>query len=356
MRIPPKDAEPATRAANAAMRSALPFEDRRDFTDVRRGLIAELPDGVVRAASGQVVWSLREYDFLDAGEAPATVNPSLWRMARLNRAAGLFQVTDRVYQLRGLDLANMTIIEAADGIIVIDTLTTCEVARAGLELYYAHRPRRPIVAVIYTHSHADHFGGVKGIVLADEAAAGRVAIIAPDGFMAAIGGENVLAGLAMSRRAQFQFGGLLPKGTRQQVDAGLGKTTARGTVSLIAPNDLIREPVETRIIDGVEFVFHLAPETEAPAEMHIHLPQLRVLDMAENATRHLHNFIPLRGAVARDPRVWSHYLAQAIDLFGDKTDVLIGQHHWPTWGGENVVAFLAKQRDLYKHIHDRRCG
>ncbi|HTT81468.1 MAG TPA: alkyl sulfatase dimerization domain-containing protein, partial [Stellaceae bacterium] len=351
--IMPKDAEPATRAANTAVRAALPFEDRRDFADARRGLIAELPEGIVRAASGNVVWNLRDYDFLDAEEAPATVNPSLWRMARLNRVGGLFHVTDRVYQLRSIDIANMTIVEGDSGIVVIDTLMTCDIARAGLELYYAHRPRRPIVAVIYTHSHIDHFGGVKGIIAADDAAAGRVAVIAPDGFMEAVGGENVLAGLAMARRAQYQFGTLLPAGERQHVDAGIGKGFARGVQSLIAPTDLIKQPIETRTLDGIDFVFHLAPETEAPAEMHIHLPQLRVLDMAENATRHLHNFIPLRGAVARDPRMWSHYLAEAIDLFGAETDILIGQHHWPTWGQSNVLAFLAKQRDLYKFIHDQ---
>jgi alkyl sulfatase BDS1-like metallo-beta-lactamase superfamily hydrolase len=351
--ILPKDAEPATRAANAAVRAALPFEDRRDFTDARRGLIATLPGGIARAASGQVIWRLSDYDFLDAEEAPATVNPSLWRMARLNREAGLFHVTDRVYQLRSLDIANMTIVETDNGLVIIDTLMTCEIARAGLELYYAHRPRRPIVAVIYTHSHIDHFGGVKGIISVQDVAAGRIPVIAPNGFMEAVGGENVLAGLPMTRRAQYQFGTLLPTGERQQVDAGIGKGFARGTVSLIAPTDLIEAPIETRVIDGVEFVFHLAPETEAPAEMHIHLPNLRVLDMAENATHHLHNFIPLRGSLARDPRIWSHYLAEAIELFADKSDVLIGQHHWPTWGRDNIVAFLSRQRDLYKYIHDQ---
>jgi alkyl sulfatase BDS1-like metallo-beta-lactamase superfamily hydrolase len=351
--IPPKDAEPSTRAVNAAVRAALPFEDRRDFTDARRGLIATLPEGIARAASGQIIWRLSDYDFLDAEEAPATVNPSLWRMARLNREAGLFHVTDRVYQLRSIDIANMTIVETYNGIVIIDTLMTCEIARVGLELYYAHRPRRPIVAIIYTHSHVDHFGGIKGIVSTEDVAAGRIAIIAPDGFMEAVGGENVLAGLPMLRRAQYQFGTLLPTGERQQVDAGIGKGFAHGTVSLIAPTDLIKAPIETRVIDGIEFVFHLAPETEAPAEMHIHLPKLGVLDMAENATHHLHNFIPLRGSMARDPRIWSHYLAEAIELFGGKSDVLIGQHHWPTWGRENIVAFLSRQRDLYKYIHDQ---
>ena len=353
MTAPPKPASAATAAANRAVRGALPFDDTRDFANARRGLIAELPEGIAKDAAGRVVWNLADWNFLAAEEAPDEVNPSLWRLARLNRAAGLFEVVPRVYQLRGLDLANMTIVEGDSGLIVIDTLTTCEVARAALDLYYAHRPRRPVVAVIYTHSHGDHFGGVKGVVSAEDVAAGRVAVIAPDGFMAAVGGENVLAGLPMARRAQFQFGTLLPRGIRQQVDAGLGKTTARGTLSLIAPTVHIVEPRETRVIDGVEFVFQLAPETEAPAEMHIHLPRLRVLDMAENACPLLHNFIPLRGAVARDPRVWSRYLAEAIELFADGTDVLIGQHHWPVWGRDNVVAHLAKQRDLYKHIHDQ---
>src|SRR5215469_5383972 len=222
-RVPPKDAETATRAANAAVRAALPFADRRDFADARRGLVAGLPDGIARAASGQVIWRLGDYDFLDVEEAPATVNPSLWRMARLNREAGLFHVTDRVYQLRSLDIANMTIVETDNGLVIIDTLMTCEIARAGRDLYYAHRPRRPIVAFIYTHSHIDHFGGVKGIASAEDVAAGRVPVIAPNGFMEAVGGENVLAGLPMTRRAQYQFGILLPTGERQQVDAGIGK-------------------------------------------------------------------------------------------------------------------------------------
>ena len=349
----PKDAEPATRRANAAVLERLPFDDRRDYAEARRGFIATLPDGTVRNAAGTVLWNLRDYDFLAADEAPPTVNPSLWRMAQLNLVSGLFKVVDRVYQIRGFDIANMTIIEGDSGLIIIDPLTTCEVARAGLELFCAHRPKKPVVAVIYTHSHMDHFGGVKGVITAEDVRAGKVAVLAPDGFMEAVGGENVLAGLPMARRAQFQFGPLLPKGPRQQVDAGLGKGVARGTLSLIAPTDLIRAPTESRTIDGIEFTFQLAPETEAPAEMHIHLPGQRVLNMAENATRHLHNFIPLRGAVVRDPRVWSKYLAEAIELFGDKSDVLIGQHHWPTWGQAEIVAFLAKQRDLYKYLHDQ---
>ena len=349
----PKQAEPATVAANAAVLDNLPFDDTRDFEDVRRGFVATLDDPVIRNARGAPVWNLKAYDFLANEMAPPEVNPSLWRIARLNMAHGLFEVCAGVYQVRGLDLANMTIIEGDSGVIVIDPLTAAETAQAALELYYAHRPRRPVVAVIYSHSHTDHFGGVKGVASGEDVAAGRIQVIAPDGFMEAVGGENVLAGNAMLRRAQFQFGALLPPGTRGQVDAGLGKAVARGATGLIAPTTLIVEPVETHIIDGVEMLFHLAPGTEAPAEMHMFMPKGGVLNMAENATRHLHNFCPLRGAVVRDPRMWAHYLAEAREMFGDTVEVMIGQHHWPTWGRQAIADFLAQQRDLYKYVHDQ---
>lgn len=347
-----KDAEPATRAANEALLKELPFEDRADYEESRRGFVAELPGGKI-VSRGGLIWNLGAYEFLDGPNAPPTINPSLYRMAQLNMASGLFKVVDGVYQLRGLDIANMTVIEGKDGLVLIDPLTTIEAAAAALELYYAHRPKKPVKAVIYSHSHSDHYGGVKGVISDEDVATGRVAVIAPDGFMEAVGGENVLAGNAMTRRAMFQFGLLLPAGPRGQVDAGLGKGIARGRVSLIAPTLVIKQPVETHVIAGVEIVFHLAPGTEAPAEMHMFLPKGGVLNMAENATRHLHNFCPLRGSVVRDPRMWAFYLADAIERFGDRTEVLIGQHHWPTWGREKIVDFLARQRDLYKHVHDQ---
>ncbi|MBL0898037.1 MAG: MBL fold metallo-hydrolase [Reyranella sp.] len=348
-----RDAEPATRAANQAMAARLPFADTADFEAAKKGLIAPVPDGVVKTGGGTVLWNLGEYAFIDGELAPATVNPSLWRMARLNLANGLFKVTDRLYQLRGFDIANMTVIEGDTGLILIDPLTTAEVARAALEHYRSHRPKKPVVAVIYTHSHIDHYGGVRGVVDEADVKAGKVEVIAPAGFMEAVSGENVLAGAPMSRRAQFQFGTMLPRGPRGQVDAGLGKSVARGTPGLIAPTLSIEKSVEEHTIDGITIVFQLAPETEAPAEMHMFYPQLGVLNMAENACPLLHNFIPLRGAVARDPRVWAKYIGDAIAMYGPKTEVLIGQHHWPTWGRAKVLDYLEAQRDLYKHIHDQ---
>jgi len=348
-----RDAEPATKAANAAMAAPLPFSDVDDFEAAKRGLIAPVPDGMVRTASGTVLWNLGEYAFIDGELVPSTVNPSLWRMARLNMANGLFKVTERLYQLRGFDIANMTVIEGASGLILIDPLTTAEVSRAALEHYFAHRPKRPVVAVIYTHSHIDHYGGVRGVIDEADVKAGRVAVIAPAGFMEAVSGENVLAGLPMMRRAQFQFGSMLPRGPRGQVDAGLGKGVARGTPGLIAPSRSIVQAVEEHTIDGVRIVFQLAPETEAPAEMHMFYPELGVLNMAENACPLLHNFIPLRGAVARDPRIWAKYIGDAIAMYAPHTEILIGQHHWPVWGRAAIVDHLEAQRDLYKHIHDQ---
>ena len=348
-----KPASAATQAAQQAVLEQLPFADRADFEQAQRGLVAPLPDGVVKNQRGAAMWDLPAYDFLNQDPAPDTVNPSLWRMAQLNMNNGLYKVCDRVFQLRGVDLANMTIIEGDSGLIIIDPMTTADVGRAGLDLYLAHRPHKPVVCVIYSHSHVDHYGGVMGVTTVEDVANGTVMVIAPDRFMEELAGENVLAGNAMNRRAQFQFGGLLAKGPRGQVDAGLGKVTARGRITLIAPTMVIVEDTERHTIDGVEIDFQLAPESEAPAEMHMFLPQFGVLNLAENATRLLHNFIPLRGSLVRDPRIWSRHISDALGLFGDQTDILIGQHHWPTWGRAAVRTYLEQQRDLYKYIHDQ---
>jgi alkyl sulfatase BDS1-like metallo-beta-lactamase superfamily hydrolase len=349
----PCDASPVTRAQNQAVREALPFADTQDFDDARHGFLATLPEVEIKNAQGRVVWSLREYAFLTEVEAPPTVNPSLWRQARLNMHHGLFQVTGRVYQIRGFDVSNMTILEGDRGLVVIDPLISTETARAGLDLYAAHRGRRPVTAVIYTHSHVDHYGGVRGVVDEAEVRAGRVEVIAPHRFMEEVVSENVLAGTAMVRRGQFQFGATLPRGPRGQVDAGLGKGTSRGTVTLIPPTRSIVEPIEIHRIDGIEIVFQLAPQTEAPAEMHMFYPELRALNLAENATHNLHNVYPIRGAQVRDANAWAKYLNAALDRFGYDADVAFAQHHWPVWGTARVRDFLGAQRDLYKYLHDQ---
>jgi alkyl sulfatase BDS1-like metallo-beta-lactamase superfamily hydrolase len=348
-----RDAEPATRAANEAFVKALPFSDRTDFDDAKRGFIATLPDGVIAGPGPKPAFDTKLYAFLGKDQVPASVNPSLWRQAQLNAVNGLFKVTERVYQVRGLDISNMTIIEGDSGLILIDPLLSNETAKAALALYLTNRPAKPVAAVIYTHSHADHFGGAKGVISAEDAAAGKVKVIAPDGFMEHAVAENVIAGNAMTRRAQYQFGTALPVGERAQIDTGLGKALSKGTISLIPPNDLIKQPYETRNVDGVEIEFHLVPGSEAPSEMIMYFPQFKLLNMAEDATHNMHNLYTLRGAEIRDGRLWSRYIDEAIIRYGDRTDAVIAQHHWPMWGNDRIVAFLKKQRDLYKFIHDQ---
>ncbi|MGE0768616.1 MAG: alkyl/aryl-sulfatase [Hyphomicrobiaceae bacterium] len=349
----PKDATATTCRHNASLLDALPFGDTQDFADAARGHIATLPEVEIRNDRGRVVWSLREYAFLAQPHAPDTVNPSLWRQARLNMHNGLFQVTDRIYQVRGFDISNMTIIEGQRGLIVIDPLVSTETARASLELYWAHRGRKPVTAVIYSHSHVDHYGGVRGVIDEADVLAGNVTVIAPDRFLEEVTAENVIAGLPMSRRAQFQFGATLFRGPRGQVDAGLGKITSRGSVTLIPPTQVIRQPVEAHTIDGVEVIFQLTPDTEAKAEMHMFFPGLKALNLAENATHNLHNVYPIRGAQVRDALAWAKYLNEARDAYAPKADVVFAQHHWPVWGNGRVLDFLAKQRDGYKFLHDQ---
>ncbi|KIQ24240.1 hypothetical protein RT97_25105 [Variovorax paradoxus] len=351
--IAPKPPEAATLKANADMARTLPFANRQDFEDAMRGFIGTVPDALVPGAGPRPAWSMKPYDFLKASEPADTVNPSLWRQAQLNAIHGLFRVTDRVYQVRGFDIANMTIVEGDTSLIVIDPLLTAETARAALALYYQHRPKKPVGTVIYTHGHADHFGGVKGVASEADVAAGKVQVIAPSGFMETAVAENILAGNAMSRRSQYQFGSLLPPGARGQVDTGLGKALARGTITLIAPTSTIDKATEERTIDGVQFVFQLVPGSEAPSEMLMYLPQFRVLNMAEDVTHTMHNLYTIRGAEVRDGNLWAKYIDQARVAFGDRTDVLIAQHHWPTTGQGRIADLLKKQRDMYKFINDQ---
>jgi alkyl sulfatase BDS1-like metallo-beta-lactamase superfamily hydrolase len=350
----PKEAEPATKAANAAVLKALPFIDRRDYEEARRGFVAALPEGIIKNTQGRVVWNLKDYEFLKQTEAPPTVNPSLWRQAQLNLNNGLFKVTEGIYQIRGFDISNMTIIEGKTGLIIVDPLICLEVAGAGMDLYYHHRPKRPVVAVIYTHSHVDHWGGVKGVAGDADVRAGKIQVIAPSGFMEYAVSENIIAGNAMTRRSLFQFGPILTKGEKSQVDAGLGKTTSMGgTVTLIAPTDVIQKNMEKRVIDGVEIIFQLASGAEAPAELHMYFPQFKVLNMADNVCQGLHNLLPFRGAEVRDALAWSKYISEALEQFSDQTEIMILQHNWPSWGRERVQDVLKKQRDLYKYLHDQ---
>lgn len=349
----PKPATEAVTKLNAAVLDALPFDDTRDFDDARRGFLGTIEDAHIVGDTGRVVWTMKTYAFQRDEVAPPTVNPSLWRQARLNTAHGLYEVVPGVYQVRGFDIANMTLVEGKKGVIIADALTAIEAAQEALALYRRHRGDRPVTGLIYTHTHVDHWGGAAGVIDPKDVAAGKIPVIAPDQFMEHTVSENVIAGNAMLRRALYQFGGLLPRGPKQQVDCGLGKAITAGRVALVPPNDIITHTGETRTIDGVEFVFQMAPETEAPAEMHFYLPALKVLNLAENATHNFHNLLPFRGSQVRNSLDWSKYIQEALDLWGEEADTLCGQHHWPVWGRAHVVAHLEAQRDLYRYAHDQ---
>jgi alkyl sulfatase BDS1-like metallo-beta-lactamase superfamily hydrolase len=349
----PKVASASVVAQHAATLAMLPFSDTRDFDDASRGFLGSREHATVVADTGRVVWSLEQYNFLVGNHAPTTVNPSLWRQSQLNMHHGLFEVVPGVYQVRGFDIANMTLIEGDTGVIVVDTLTSIEAARTAMALYFEHRGQRPVVAVIFTHTHMDHWGGAHGVLDDDALASGRVPVIAPDLFMEHAVSENIIAGPAMLRRAQYQFGPLLAKGTRGQVDCGLGKAGSGGKYALLRPTDLIKATGDKRVIDGVEFEFQMAPNSEAPAEMHFYTPRYRVVNLAENCTHNFHNLLPFRGADVRDALAWSKYLNEALQMWGGKAEAMCGQHHWPVWGVERVATMIRQQRDLYKFAHDQ---
>jgi len=324
------------------------FSDRSDFADADRGFLGTLEPMVVKTSDGRVVWDMDSWRFLDA-DCPDTANPSLWRQAQLTAKHGLYEVTDGIYQVRGFDLSNMTLVESDHGVIVIDPLVCAETAAAAIALYRRHRGDRAVTAVIYSHSHIDHFGGVLGVVDAGTA----VPIVAPEHFLAHAVSENVYAGTAMLRRGYY-YGALhVPKTAAGTLGMGLGASTSQGTVGLIAPTHDITHTGQEQILDGVRIVFQMTPGTEAPAEMNFYLPGKRALCLAENATHNLHNLLTLRGAQVRDPRIWSRYLAEAIERFARDCDVAFASHHWPTWGTDGIVTYLAQQRDLYAYLHDQ---
>lgn len=348
------DHKPPSAVIESAHRDhSLPFHDESDFADADRGFIAAQSPCVIKAADGRVVWDNDAYSFL-GGPAPTSVHPSLWRQSTLAAKQGLYEVVPGIYQVRGFDISNITFVESDNGIIVIDPLVSTEVAAAAMALYRTHRGgERPVVAVIYTHSHVDHFGGVLGVTSQQDVDAGTVAVLAPEGFIEHAVQENVYAGPAMTRRATYMYGALLPRGPMDQVGCGLGQVPSTGEVAVIVPTIDIRTTGETHTIDGVEIEFQMAPGTEAPAEMHFYFPGFRALCMAENATHNLHNLLTLRGALVRDPHAWSGYLTEAIDTFADRADVVFASHHWPTWGRDSIVAFLSLQRDMYAYLHDQ---
>jgi alkyl sulfatase BDS1-like metallo-beta-lactamase superfamily hydrolase len=348
------EASAATRAANAAMAAGLDWDDTRDFEDAARGLIAPLPHGgQARDADGNLVWDLSRFDFLHGhGHAPDTVNPSLWRQMRLTVQGGLYEVVPGLYQVRTLDLSNITFAEGPDGIVAFDPLISAETARAALDLFYEHRPRKPVVAVVYSHSHVDHFGGVRGIVDEADVAAGKVKIWAPEGFLEAAIAENVLAGNVMSRRATYMYGNLLPADPRGQVGAGLGVTTSSGSIGLVPPTDIVSETGQRETIAGLDFEFMMAPDSEAPAEMHWFIEQFGAVTAAENCCHTLHNTYTLRGAKIRDPLAWSKHLQRTIEMWGERAEVIYGMHHWPAWGNERVREMLGMGRDGYRFIND----
>jgi alkyl sulfatase BDS1-like metallo-beta-lactamase superfamily hydrolase len=353
----PTAASKITANVNRDAASRYDLDNRQDFADAERGLIAPATDGKVLSPDGAALYDASDYDYL-AGDAecPDTVNPSLWRQSQLLTRAGLFKVVDGIYQVRNTEIANLTVVEGETGLVVIDAMTSVETARHGMDMIREHVSDKPVEAVIYTHTHVDHYGGVKGVVDAEDVASGKVKIIAPGhAFDKHALGENIIAGNAMTRRAAYAFGQLLDKGPRQMLTCGIGLAVGGGgrTLSYISPTDLVTVTGTKVELAGLEFEFLYAPDTEAPEEMHIWIPQLKALTCAENAQHTLHNIQTLRGARTRDARNFARYLDETLERWGDEAEVHYGPHTWPVWGNEEVTEFLASQRDTYKYIHDQ---
>ncbi|MFN3516505.1 MAG: alkyl/aryl-sulfatase [Novosphingobium sp.] len=350
--LEPKPASAATIAAQQAVAKSLPAEDGRDAEFAKRGFVATREDPLIRNQQGQPVWNLAAYDFVE-GSAPATVNPSLWREMKLLRQHGLYQVSEGIWQVRGFDVSNMTIIAGKTGWILIDPLTTRETAAAALELVNAKLGPRPVVAVIYSHSHGDHYGGVRGVVSEADVKAGKVAIIAPEHFMKETSSESVMAGAAMGRRAAYQFGTILKPGPQGQMGSGVGPGLPAGEITLIPPTDTVFKTGETRTVDGIDLEFQIVSGSEAPSEFNVYIVPSRVFLSVEMSTCSFHNILTPRGAKVRDAHAWAGFLDEALQLYGPRSDVIISSHCWPRFGTGEVQAMLAGQRDNYRYLHDQ---
>ena len=344
------DATPTTLAANAQFAKDLKLDDPQDFEDAKRGFIAK-PTGKLLAADGSVLYDYDAYQFIK-GQSPDTVNPSLWRHARLNAEIGLFKVTDGIYQLRGFDVANITLIEGKTGWIVVDALTSRESAAAAMAFARQHLGNKPVTALVFSHSHIDHFGGALGVLTPQEVSERKVPVIAPAGFMEEATSENVMVGTAMGRRSIYQFGRDLERSDKGNVDTGLGKNVVYGTFGILPPTQLITKPTEELTLDGVHFVFHNVPGAEAPAELTFFIPEKKAYGGAENLAQTMHNLLPVRGAKVRDALRWSEYMDQALEQTAG-TEVYFGQHNWPIWGNAHIQDFIKAHRDVYKYTHDQ---
>jgi alkyl sulfatase BDS1-like metallo-beta-lactamase superfamily hydrolase len=350
--VPSKPASRATMVAQTRATAALPKDYGRDLDFAQRGFVGTRKDPIIRDAQGKPLWALDSYAWVK-GASPATVNPSLWRHMTVLNKHGLFKLGDGMWQVRGFDVSNMTVIAGKTGWIVIDPLTRKEIAAAALALVTEKLGARPIVAIIYTHSHSDHFGGVKGLVSADDVKSGKVAIIAPEHFIEEAASENVIAGPAMGRRAGYQFGVGLKPGPQGQMGSGIGMGLAGGEITLIPPTDLVRKTGETRVLDGVTFLFQMVPESEAPAELNVMIPERRTLVIGEIATCSQHNILTPRGALVRNASKWAGYLTEALRLYADESDTVASSHCWPHFGKSEVRSYLTAQRDNYKFLHDQ---
>ena len=345
------DATPYTAAINREFSENLNLADQQDFQDASKGLIASAPSTPIRDQSGKVIWDASRYDYIH-GESPETVNPSLWRQSKVIMHRGLYQVDEGIYQLRGFDLANISIIEGDSGWIVVDPLTTEATAREAIAFARQHLGDKPISAILFTHSHIDHFGGAFGLMSMEQAKGNDVKIIAPEGFIEEATSENILAGPAMTRRALYMYGQRLPRGPTGHVTTGLGVQPVIGSVSIMVPNIVIDGQFTDMVIDGVPFEFMNAAASEAPAEYVFYLPEHNALCGAEVVSHTMHNLYTLRGAKVRDALKWSSYINSMLEQYGS-ADSFFGSHHWPIWGSNRIADFLEKQRDMYRYIHDQ---